>query len=434
MGGERLTRATRAWLEHELPRWREEGLLDEAALRELQHRYGLESRHHTSAVLFAVYLIGSLLIGGGLLSFVAWNWDRFPDAAKLALGAGSLIAATTIGFWLWKVDGRRALLGHSLTLLGSLLFGANIGIVSQVFQLDGEFWQAAALWGGGAALAAWLFTSVPNALLAGVLGLVWSLSAIDRWDAAWPALLPAAVLVPLAFRANSPLLFLGGTALVGIPFATASGELGDRFVHVVLSVLATSALLLAVPYALSDRFRAIRLVAAAVGSLTLATTAYVLSFHEIAEEAGFRAGDDARWLLGTLPQVAGTLLCAALAVGAGRSSAGRGSSGWVGAIAATLLAVGVFLPNPEVGLAILANLCLAILGGWAVASSMRSLARIPYWAGAALLVTTVVSRFFEYETGLLAKAVVFTLCGLAVIFAGLAFERRASRREVSHAA
>jgi hypothetical protein len=40
------------------------------------------------------------------------------------------------------------------------------------------------------------------------------------------------------------------------------------------------------------------------------------------------------------------------------------------------------------------------------------------------LTLVVLTRFFEYPTGLLAKSVALVVCGIGVIWIGLKFERR----------
>jgi hypothetical protein len=45
-----------------------------------------------------------------------------------------------------------------------------------------------------------------------------------------------------------------------------------------------------------------------------------------------------------------------------------------------------------------------------------------------LLILGIISRMLEYNTGLLAKSIVFALCGIGVIGAGLWFERHTRPR------
>jgi uncharacterized membrane protein len=53
--------------------------------------------------------------------------------------------------------------------------------------------------------------------------------------------------------------------------------------------------------------------------------------------------------------------------------------------------------------------------------------RHTFWGGMVLLVLSIITRMLEYNTGLLLKSIVFALCGLGVIAAGLWFERNIER-------
>ncbi len=423
MSPSRNRRSTHAWLLGELAEWRAEGLIDESAARAIAARYG-DDEGHVSGPVFAIYLIGSLLIGGGILAFVGWNWDALPDAGKLALGAGSLVLANVLGFWMWKVDGRRPLLGQALVLLGSLLFGANIGIVSQVYQLDGEFWSAAALWGAGALVVAVLMRSAANAMLGTWLALFWAIGFVEDAQVWWPPLALAFVGVPLAFWLRSSALFasaviVSAVALACVPIGFNQGE------AVVTSLLATCAVLAITPFALSRSQHAFGMVALVLSTVGLVVLGYLLSFREVADEVSIADMTDNVWLAGVAPQAVLALLLGLRTALTRPNAFGERPYGVILFICTLLVAGGTLLPEPEVPLAMLANLALVLVAGWSIVVSMNTFDRRAYWAGATLIGLVIVSRFIEYQTGLLTKAVVFTLCGVAVIVFGLAFERRA---------
>lgn len=85
-------RAFRARLRKELPGWRVDGLVSDAGAADLARRYHLDEEG-VSAAAAAIYTLGALLIGGGVISFVAWNWDRLGRAAKLSILLAALLAA-----------------------------------------------------------------------------------------------------------------------------------------------------------------------------------------------------------------------------------------------------------------------------------------------------------------------------------------------------
>lgn len=69
------------------------------------------------------------------------------------------------------------------------------------------------------------------------------------------------------------------------------------------------------------------------------------------------------------------------------------------------------------------NLMLALLGIGAIRNSLAIGDRRNFWFGIVLVIVQILSRLLEYETNLLLKSLIFVLCGLGVIIAGLWFER-----------
>jgi uncharacterized membrane protein len=76
---------------------------------------------------------------------------------------------------------------------------------------------------------------------------------------------------------------------------------------------------------------------------------------------------------------------------------------------------------------IIFNLMLFALGLILIRQALKIEKRLGYWSGILLLSLQVLSRMFEYNTGLLTKALVLFICGVAVIMAGIWFEKYLSR-------
>jgi hypothetical protein len=73
---------------------------------------------------------------------------------------------------------------------------------------------------------------------------------------------------------------------------------------------------------------------------------------------------------------------------------------------------------------ILINLGLFVLGSVITWQGLQLGQRWRYWLGLLTLALQILTRFFEYDTGLLVKSAVLVLCGIGVIFAGLRFEEQ----------
>ncbi|MGH7150585.1 MAG: DUF2157 domain-containing protein, partial [Planctomycetota bacterium] len=373
---------------------------------------------------------GVLLVGGGIVSFVAWNWEALPAAAKLALIGGAMVAAHLAGHWLWRVRGTSPRLGHALTFLGTLIFGANIGLVAQIFHLHSDATKGIGAWAAGASVAAWALRSVPNALLAVGLGTGWACSFVSQHEGVLPftPVLLGAVFLPLARLERSRLLLCAAFLGIAITAAFHAGAESDEAAAVFASLLALDALFLSLPSALPPESEGARFAtpAARLALAAWVVVVYLASFREIADGIGF--GDLAPGTWGWAGIAAPALLGALAATAAGLR---RGAQAWtdpwspflpVGGTALLLLVMAI--PGPGVGVTIAANAILAAFAILLLASAVRSLERGPFWLGVVLAGVLVQSRFFEYETGLLLKAIVFVACGIAVLTVGLAFERR----------
>jgi hypothetical protein len=73
---------------------------------------------------------------------------------------------------------------------------------------------------------------------------------------------------------------------------------------------------------------------------------------------------------------------------------------------------------------VLTNLLLFALASVLTWQGLQLGIRWRFWLGLLALTGQIISRFFEYDTGLLLKSLVLVVCGLGAIAAGLAFEHR----------
>lgn len=99
-----------------------------------------------------------------------------------------------------------------------------------------------------------------------------------------------------------------------------------------------------------------------------------------------------------------------------------------------LTGFGVFLQfqsTVEYGGVYLINVLLAFVGFAMLHDGVLVGVRHQFWGGMGIVVISLMSRIFEYDTGLTLKALVLAICGVAVIFAGLWFEQqtRSSTRQ-----
>ena len=77
------------------------------------------------------------------------------------------------------------------------------------------------------------------------------------------------------------------------------------------------------------------------------------------------------------------------------------------------------------------HILLLLLSANLIRISVQTQRRGLFWAGIWLPGLIILSRTLEYETELLIKAVIFAVCGVGVIAAGVIFERWLKRKGVA---
>jgi len=80
---------------------------------------------------------------------------------------------------------------------------------------------------------------------------------------------------------------------------------------------------------------------------------------------------------------------------------------------------------------ILGNAAVLALAAGLIGSAMAAVDRRLFWPGILLVVLLVVSRFFEYESGLLWKAAALLACGVGIILGGVRFESYLRQRRLA---
>lgn len=93
-----------------------------------------------------VLIIGSILLGIGILSFIAANWMNMSKLFKFILIVFSLIGVNFTGYRLETPYPKTSI---SFYYLGILIYGAGIFLIGQAFNLGGEFPTAFLLWAIG---------------------------------------------------------------------------------------------------------------------------------------------------------------------------------------------------------------------------------------------------------------------------------------------
>lgn len=160
-------------LEKALKEWVAQGFLNPEQAQQITHYEN--TRPGSSWVLTGLLILGTVVIGTGVVSLIAANWYQIPPFMKLSLDFALLLGLA------WGViqaaNSTKTVLYEILLLAFLLLCLASIGLIAQIYNIGGEFYQALLLWSGitfGIAIVA-RHVFVPFVWVAGLLvGLVFT--------------------------------------------------------------------------------------------------------------------------------------------------------------------------------------------------------------------------------------------------------------------
>lgn len=131
--------------------------------------------HRTNSIILS---IAGILVALGVFSFVASNWYALPAIIKVFI----IILSSGLFYFLGYIAKNKDLLktGRVLTFVATLIFGAGIFLIGQIFNLSKHWADGFLLWMLGSLAVAWAEDSYEHYILglftgiAGVIGLPFS--------------------------------------------------------------------------------------------------------------------------------------------------------------------------------------------------------------------------------------------------------------------
>jgi len=172
-----VSESFRRQLLQEAIRWQQDGLISADQYQQLADRYHLDRLDTAARDRFVAILLvlGGILLGIGVITFVAANWQSISDGVKGILLLALFLGVNGAGFTLWRSgqirdgDDWRQRLGHGLLMLGALVLGATLALFGQIFHQSGSGTGLCLIWGLGVVTMAYGLRLTSLGLLAGLL-------------------------------------------------------------------------------------------------------------------------------------------------------------------------------------------------------------------------------------------------------------------------
>jgi predicted membrane protein DUF2157 len=135
------------WLLAELPELTARGVLSSETAEALQQHYATSVPTEPRRIGFVLSaILGSLLIGAGVILLVAHNWDFLSRPVRCAIALAPLVLSQVLGIFVLLRRKESAPWRESAAILNVAATGTAIALVSQTYQIQGDFARFILVW------------------------------------------------------------------------------------------------------------------------------------------------------------------------------------------------------------------------------------------------------------------------------------------------
>jgi len=438
-------------IQEKLEVWTAAGLISPAQAHAIRARESdAKPRLPWGMVIFSGF--GAVVLGLGVTLLFAYNWDQMHKFTKLAVVLGALAAAHGTGLHLRRRAAPQGV-AEAAWLLGTMLFGAGIWLVAQIYHISAHYPDAFFVWAAGALLLAWALPSVAQGLLATVLLAVWACAEAGSFDHHL-AVAPLWLVLGtgwLAWRLRSPVLLAASAVSLAVASATGLSDTGSGAFLVLLGVSTLYGSLAWLARGQHD-FPAAQAILSVSAMVLYFPLLFILTFHNAAKDLLARHpwSEMALPLEQWLPVIVLPIMALALSGIATRRAAVHrqcNTPEFRGHLAAPAVILCAFLiswallqmhpaQNSQIAGLSIATLASAVFLYHTVASLWLGCrgARLGSVVGGSLLMAAwVFARYVDLCDSLLARGVMFLVMGAALFAVALLYHRQKRHVRIPHA-
>jgi uncharacterized membrane protein len=158
----------------QIEQWLHKGIINsDQAARMIADTSAHQTEESSSKFIVAISTIGSILLGVGAILFIASNWDKIPDTIKTLLLIGCTFSSYYAGYYFKYQAKNLPKVGSSLMFLATMLFGATLFLLAQIYHVQANNDTLVLIWLIGVLPLIYAFASVEMAGLATLLFYAW---------------------------------------------------------------------------------------------------------------------------------------------------------------------------------------------------------------------------------------------------------------------
>ncbi len=155
----------------EIKQWRSQGIIDSTQESRILTKYS--DRLEYNRLINTIVAMGSILVGLGILLFIASNWDKLNRSIRITIIFSVISVFNLVGYYFRFVKKEYPVLGEGFLLIGAFSFGAGIWLIAQIYQIHYNFSAGILFWVLGILPVAYFFRSWMILALASVLSCFW---------------------------------------------------------------------------------------------------------------------------------------------------------------------------------------------------------------------------------------------------------------------
>lgn len=425
------------WLKKELPILKTEGLISAIENHNIERYYAEKTEGGLSWAIVAFSILGSILIGAGIILLFAHNWDQFSRPTRSVLSFGPVLLAGALSLIALVKNGGVAF-RESAGIFQCLAVGASIALIGQTYNIPSDTPAFMLTWSLLILPLMFLLSSTGALMIYLALICFWSgFSQEVHGQAAgfWLLILPALgkTVAMIRVRRNSPDTLVSVFGIL-IALTIATGIVFERTVPglwiVAYSALLSGAALLGLHfYGNEDGWNnPLKMV----GTIGIALLAYLFTWTDLWNDIGWHhlhsGWQFKSWGIGLdIGVTIGYLLVWIIVA----FKAYRRES-----IETIVLAIfpiigivcfvlgSVFGNSSNLWTALIFNGFMLFFGVMYIVMGCRNLRLRQLNGGMAIISLLLITRFFDQDFGFLARGLVFNILGISFLAVNLVMAKR----------
>ena len=164
------------FLKKEVLRWREKKIINPRQVREIFSEYGMippVEKKDPVNVIKVLLTIGAIILGLGVILFVASHWTDIPTHIKTVMLIVGTCLTFLVGYYFHYGKPHTKLLGQALMLASCLFQGGTIMLIGQIYNVNAGAPSLLFLWAISVLAVGWLFDLIPALALSSLLFILW---------------------------------------------------------------------------------------------------------------------------------------------------------------------------------------------------------------------------------------------------------------------